>query len=152
MRCGGVALGECGGVKDEDARLWILRGRLALLRGDYEEALRHYGIAMEFGKYNYLEPLEGTLEILAAGRHPEIITAQESAFTGILHSFVDAILLNSHFIALSQSVEVFDRTSALFQKLYPLERQAMKEFTVRVLAHAEEERQKYASRSPGFLW
>ncbi len=147
-----AALDDYARVNEEDARLWILRARLAARRGEFEVALREYSVAMEFGKYNYLEPLEGTLEILSIGGHPEILVAQQSAFAEILHSFGDAILQNSHFIALSQTVEVFDRASTLFGTIYPAQSARMKEYAVRVLAHAEEERQKYASRSPGFLW
>lgn len=146
------ALDDYARSNDEDARLWILRGRFAYALGDAEEALRDYSIAMEMGKYNYLEPLEGILAILATGAHAEIAEAQESSFLSILRSFGDAILRNSHFVALSGSVESFGRTSALLQKIYPERSGSLKVYTENVLAHAEQERMKYASRHPGFLW
>lgn len=147
-----AALDDYASANDEDARLWILRGRFAYSRGDAEEALRDYSIAMEMGKYNYLEPLEGILAILANGAHAEIAEAQESSFLAILRSFGDAILKNSHFIALSGSVESFDRTSALLRKIYPAQSESIKIYAEDVLAHAEKERMKYDSRRPGLLW
>ncbi len=147
-----AALDDYAQVNDEDARLWILRGRLATSKGDSEEALRDYEIAMELGKLNYLEPLEGILTILATGAHPEVTAAQEASFLALLRSFGSAILRNSHFIALSGSVETFERANALLRKLYPAESESLGEYGNSVLAHAEKERAAYASRSPGFLW
>lgn len=146
------ALDDYARYNDDDARLWILRGRFAYARGDAEEALRDYSIAMEMGKYNYLEPLEGILAILDTGAHAEITAARESSFLAILRSFGDAILQNSHFIALSGSVESFGRASVLLRKIYPARSESLKIYAEDVLAHAEQERVKYAARHPGLLW
>lgn len=146
------ALDDYASSNDEDARLWILRGRFAYARGDTEEALRDYSIAMEMGKYNYLEPLEGILAILTTGAHAEIAATQESSFLALLRSFGDAILQNSHFITLSGSVESFERTCALLRKIYPARSESLKVYEEKVLEHAEKERTKYASRRTGFLW
>lgn len=145
------ALDDYARVNQEDARLWILRGNAALRAGDHDDALRQYTEALRLGRYNYLEPLEGTLRILRDRPRAEA-AARKSEFLDLVRRYGDAILHNAHFIALSQNVETFGRVSALLQGLYPDERGRLREFTSRVLRHAEEERAKSFSRSPGLLW
>ncbi len=147
-----AAFEDYASVNNEDARLWVLKGELAVQSGDDASALEHYATALRLGKYNYLEPLEGTLRIFSSGEYLEEAAEQKDEFLEIFWKFGEAILHNAHFIALSQSVETFGRIGDLLQKAYPWEAASVKTFTQKVLEHAEEERAKSLSRRPGFLW
>ncbi len=146
------ALDEYARVNDHDARVWILRGNVALARGNSGQALESYDEALRLGKYNYLEPLEGTLKILSDGKLSDRIELDKVDFLTTFRIFGEAILHNTHFIAMSESVETFSRTSELLQALYPEEKGNLAEFTGRVLDHAEEERSRAVTRTPGLLW
>lgn len=136
----------------EDARIWILLGNLASMNNDADVALDRYSRAMTLGAYNYLEPMEGMLRILETGAHPEITAARKEEFMTVFHAFGEAILRNAHFIALSETVETFDRVSELLQKLYPADRTGLRTFTDGVLQHADSERTRLATRKQGLLW
>lgn len=139
------ALDEYAAANAYDARLWILRGRLVEQQGDENLAYGEYGNAFVLGRYNYLEPLEGMLRL-----NPQRVDRVEAE--AVFRSFGDAILQNTHFIALSQSVETFERISTLLPPVSPSAGQELRAFTTKVLEHAQEERQKLSSRPPGFLW
>lgn len=147
-----AAFDDYARVNETDARVWILRGHVALSAGRTQQALESYEAALKLGKYNYLEPLEGILKILSVGGPSDRVKNGKVDFLQIFHLFGEAILQNTHFIALSESVETFQRTGGLLQELYPEEKTNLAEFTKKVLDHAEEERSRSVSRTPGILW
>ncbi|NOS66996.1 MAG: hypothetical protein HOO67_01350 [Candidatus Peribacteraceae bacterium] len=146
----GAALDDYADVNTHDARLWILWGRLAEKTGKEEEAYLAYMTAFGLGKYNYLEPLEGILR-LRTEADPSALPPKEE-IDGIFRAFGEAILQNTHFIALSESVETFGRVSELLQQISSADRAALQIFTQQVVQHAAEERERLSSRAPGFLW
>ncbi len=147
-----AALADYAATNAEDPRLWILRGYAALARQDQQKAYVHFSAALRLGRYDYLEPLEGAIRILVHGQYPGDVPARKEEFLQTFRAFGDAILHNAHFIALSESVEAFDRVSVLLQTLYPEERAALSAFATEVLAHAREERLRSSARTPGMLW
>ncbi len=136
----------------EDARAWELAGDLEQLRGNPPGALSDYGNAWQLGKYNYLGILTGSLQALADMHDQELITRMKPDFETVYHAYGDAILHNTHFIALSQNVEQFVTATILMEKLYPSSALAYKTFAKQVTDHARDVRSKLAEAHPGFLW
>ncbi|MSR86697.1 hypothetical protein EXS70_00795 [Candidatus Peribacteria bacterium] len=147
-----TALDDYARSNREDARLWIMRGNMNFASGDREVAFQDYSLAMTLGKYNYLDALDGALTVLAAESRRDEVRTNKDTYMEIFQKFGDAILHNTHFIALSDNVETYSHTSFLLEQLYPGERTFLRGFTQEVLQHAAEERTRSASRAPGFLW
>ncbi len=147
-----AALDDYAVQNSRDARLWILRGDVAAAAGDTTGAYSAFSRAFQLAKYDYLESFEGIVRFLTSGQHMNELTERREEFLQVFHAFGDAILRNAHFIALSQNVEVFERISKILQSAYPADRTAIRELTAKVLAHAQDERQKVSSRTPGILW
>lgn len=147
-----AALDDYEKANPEDARLWILRGDVARIEGDNRGALNAWEVAMHLGKFNYLDPLEGALRILAEEGSSEMIDDKREYYMEIFRAFGEAILRNTHFIALSHSVETFGSVGELLQRVYPSDKKELAEYTKKVVQHAEQERAKSTSRPPGLLW
>ncbi len=146
-----AAFDDYARVNSHDARVWILRGDTALASGNSQEALQYYFAALERGKYNYLEPLEGILSILRHDKEKDQLSVRKNQVLDIYCKFSSAILANAHFIALSANVETFDRVGELLSSVYPREKD-VQELRRQALEHADGERAASVSRPPGLLW
>ncbi len=146
-----AAFDDYAQVNSHDARVWILRGDAALASGNSQDALQYYFAALERGKYNYLEPLEGILSILQHDKQVDQLSVQKNQVLDIYDKFSSAILANAHFIDLSANVETFDRVGKLLSIVYPQEKD-VQELRIKALEHADEERAASVSRPPGLLW
>jgi tetratricopeptide (TPR) repeat protein len=136
----------------EDARAWIMKGDIARYSEKYPEALEAYEQAYKRGKYNYLPPLEGLIVTMKQLNQGDALKQRKAEFDDVLNKYADAILQNSHFIALSQNVEEFAQLTTMMSLAYPNDIIRYKELRQKVLAHASEEREKYTARDSGFLW
>lgn len=147
-----AALDDYARVNAEDARLWIMRGNVSAAAGLPGDALAHYDKALELGKENYLAPLLGVLTLLSENPRAHELVARKELFLETFRQFGEAILINKHFIALSQNVETFHTVGLLLQRFYPSDKASIAEFSHRVTEHAGEERLKAQARTPGYLW
>ncbi len=63
--------------------------------------------------------LGGILRILEEQKDTAALTARRTEFETVFRAFGNAIIQNSHFIALSPNVEEFEQISLRMQALYP---------------------------------
>lgn len=137
------ALGDYMAVNPHDARAWLIKGGLQRDRAAFEEAYR-------LGKYNYLDALRGLLSMQERGT--DEARARQEEFEKVFHAYAEAILLNTHFIALSDNAEKLQDVSAHLGRLYPASAAEYRDLAEKVLAHAQDERERLSSRSGGMLW
>lgn len=136
----------------EDARAWKMQGDLLRIQDDLPAALLAYDQADLRGRYNDLGILEGRLLVLKDLGDEEALERQRSEVFTILQRFAEAMEANTHFIALSDNVEIFLRTARSAAILYPDREAALHIIAAGVDRHAREERATYTARKPGRLW
>lgn len=136
----------------EDARAWLLKADTLFYQGKLELARESYKEAFVRGKQNLLGSMRGILETSLILRDSPSIRDRHDEFLDLYKDYEMAILQNTHFIALSQSVEEFQRVTALMKKAYTAEAESFDTSLVRVLSHAKEERSRLRARNPGILW
>lgn len=139
----------------EDARVWQLQGDAAREQQDWELAVINYYKAYNLAPYNYLSPFVGFLGLTVADREHRGYyrqpMVQEELFR-IMRSYSLAIQKNSHFIALSDSVELLGRASTLLSKAYPSQSAYLQSLTTPAIKHAKTERERLATAPRGMLW
>lgn len=134
-----------------DARAWRLRGETLLLSGQYNEAIDAAENAYRLGKFTDVGILRLLLQTYEAGQS-DAFKARKEEFDGLFRSFADAILQNTHFIALSQNVEELLKVSRLLSTAFPSDAQRYASIAREAHNHAKDERSIYAERTPGLLW
>jgi len=148
----GDALAEYAEQNRHDARVWKLKGILALKESDPSLAYVNIQKAFELGK---MTDLGLTTLLLQAGRsagETESLAMRKTELDELFTQFADAINQNAHFIALSRNVEELQTVSRLLGVLFPEDAKRYRDIAGKALKHAEEERSRLESRSPGMLW
>lgn len=136
----------------QDSRAWKRLGEIEFSEGHLEEALAAYMQAYEYGRYNDVGILAGLVQILLIQNRQEELLGRRAEFDDLLQRFGNAIVQNTHFIALSPNVELFVELSDRFAKMYPNEAPLYVVVAARADHNSKLERQRTAARPPGFLW
>lgn len=134
-----------------DARAWIIKGEVEIDAQKLSDAQNSFAVAMTLGQFNYLGATEGMLRTLTLSSSPKIPEFRPHLMQ-VMDAFEDAILKNSHFIALSSAVEDYVRLSRIAERAYPDDAEHFRTQTKRVQAHAAAERSRFSERKPGVLW
>lgn len=135
-----------------DPRLWKLRGELSLRLNENDRAVKSLERAYELGKYTDLSILRLLLESMRRTGNLEDFAPRKLEFDTLFSDYADAIEQNTHFIALSQNVEELQSVSRILSQMYPVDEVRYKAIARSASAHAREERDRYAARTPGMLW
>jgi O-antigen ligase len=136
----------------EDARAWKRLGDIERQEGDFSAAIEAYEKAYTLGRFNDISIVQGIIEVLLLTEKYTVITERRQEFESLLQRFGNAIVLNTHFIALSPNVESFITLSERFAKLYPDEAPLYVVLAAKADHNSELERERLAARPPGFLW
>jgi O-antigen ligase len=134
-----------------DARAWRLRGETLLVSNNITEATEALERAYELGRYIDIGTLRLLLQSYNAGQS-EAYKARKEEFDLLFRAYADAILQNTHFIALSQNVEELQKVSRLLSIAFPNDAQRYASIAREALNHAKDERSQYAEKEPGLLW
>jgi O-antigen ligase len=152
LREAGAALQDYLGQNAEDPRVWKLLGDVELAKNDRAKALKDYNQAWKLGAYDYVSVLGGILRILEDQKDAKTLLARKTEFETVYRTFGDAIIHNTHFIALSPNVEEFGAIADQMQRLYPADAASYKDLAVRAKAAADRTRKELGNQSQGLLW
>ena len=136
----------------EDARAWKRLGDIAFQGGDYDAAYEAYRQAYDQGRYNDMSITQGLLETMLIQNNYQEINARHPEFENLLQRFGNAIVFNTHFIALSPNVEAFIDLAERFAQLYPDNAPLYQVLAARADHNSTLERERIDARPPGFLW
>lgn len=148
------ALNDYQRVNAQDARLWKLRGDLAVAAQEPQKATDAYRKAYALGKYNDIGIAHLLLREMAGPKvraTPEI-DAWRNELERVLNDFALAIEENAHFISLSRNVEGAMETASLLARLYPQDADAYKQLIERIRAKSQQDRTRFQARPDGLLW
>lgn len=135
-----------------DPRAWRIRAELAVRRGETELAYRYASHAYKLGAYTDIGILRALLESgLAAGMQDELHD-RKPEFDALFSAYADAILKNTHHIALGGSVEELQTVADQLAGLFPTDAKRYKDIAADALEHALAERASFAARPVGLLW
>lgn len=148
------ALDDYERVNAQDARLWKLRGDLAVAAQRPTEAMDAYRKAYSLGKYNDIGIAHLLLREMAGSnvRATPEIDAWRNELERVLNDFALAIEENAHFISLSHNVEGAIETASLLARLYPRDADAYRQLTERIRAKSQDDRTRFEARPDGLLW
>lgn len=139
----------------EDARVWQLLADVARAKGEYDYAAQLYYRAYNLAPMNYLSPLVGFLELTADDprrrgyfRQPQV----RAQLLATVELYSDAIVRNSHFIALSDTVELLERAVDFLSRVYPDAAQELQSSIAPALENAAYERLRLDAQPKGMLW
>lgn len=135
----------------EDGRAWRLLGDIYLQWNKRFDGLRAYEQAYRYAKYNDAGILRG-LVYLQEDVDRDSLVSRRHDFDKLINEFGLAIEQNTHFIALSSSVEELVSLCDLMARYFPEDNQLYRSLSRRVAEHAKTERDKLASRPRGILW
>lgn len=135
----------------EDGRAWRLLGDIYLQWNKRFDALRAYEKAYTFARYNDAGILRG-LVYLQEDVDRDALLDRRHEFDSLLNDYGLAINQNTHFIALSSSVEEVVSLCDLMGKFFPDDATLYHALSRRVMQHAQSERAKTAARPRGFIW
>lgn len=147
-----AALDEYAALNRHDARVWKLKGILALKSGDNAAAFENIAKAFELGKMTDLGITTLYLQSAQAAGKADVIRGQRTDIDTLFSLYANAIGQNTHFIALSRNVEELQTVARLLAQIFPGDRQRYLEIARQAADHAAEERSRLTSRTPGILW
>ncbi len=134
-----------------DVRGWHLQAEIALAGQDTALAMTSLRQAYDLGRYADLRILQGLLPLLALQSNTEL-AERKAEFSEVLQKYYDAILRNSHYIALSPNVEAFVDVAELMAVLYPSEAPRYQVMAAGVDRQARTERQKLSEFRSQVIW
>lgn len=152
----------------EDARGWKLLGEIYMLDDDYQNAINSFERAFALGGWNDIGISRGLLESLFAltytqptsdvaadsqrlplhPRIPELLPEIDRR----AKSFTEAIVNNTHFVAISPNAEEAVKVLIMLSVLHPERANEFRGMEKSIEKKADEERKKIKSRKPGLLW
>jgi cytochrome c-type biogenesis protein CcmH/NrfG len=135
----------------EDPRGWRLQGDIARLKGDAVAAVDAYAKAYELGRWNDLSITLALVEVLREEDESSLVSMKPH-IDALLGSFVEAIVLNAHFVALSHNAEDAIALSALLAEQFPDSAPRYEVLAARADFAMRTERAKVTSRPAGYLW
>lgn len=134
-----------------DARAWSTRGALRLSLGDNPTAAREaVERAYAGGRYNDVSTVTSLLRLLRGSRTS--LTARRPEFDKLFTDYADAILKNTHFIALSDNVERFAEMGEEMARAYPDGAARYRAAVAKSVQHAKTERERFAQQPRALLW
>ena len=136
----------------QDARAWKLLGMIAASKQDFDSAIEFYETAYTYGKYNDIGITLGLVQSYLAKGDEDAVNSRKNEIDMLLTAYGNAIIQNSHFIALSANVEQFVSLCEVFIELYPNEAPVYVVLAAKADDHGKLERERIKSRPPGFLW
>src|SRR3989344_2030153 len=136
----------------EDPRGWRLKGDIARTEGDIPAALEAYSKAYELGRWNDLSITLALTETLVEQEETAKLTEMKPEIDLLLGSFVDAIVQNAHFVALSHNAEDAIALSTLFAEVFSDTATRYEVLAARADFAMKTERAKVKSRPSGYLW
>src|SRR3989338_275948 len=142
----------------EDPRGWRLQGDIARTKGNLEAAADAYAKAYELGRWNDLSIALALAEVLGESEQGATSSEQFSLeemkpeMDALLGSFIEAIVRNAHFIALSHNAEDAIALSAFLAKQFPESAPRYEVFAARADFAMRAERAKLKRRPTGYLW
>lgn len=143
-----------------DARAWRIRSELATRRGETELAYLYARHAYELGRYTDI----GILRVLIdSGLRLEKVQnvpkenqpnlrGRKEEFDTLFRAYADAILRNTHHIALGGSVDELQTVAGQLSRLFPNDAERYVDIAADAYAHAQDEKAKSAARPVGLLW
>jgi tetratricopeptide (TPR) repeat protein len=102
-----------------DARGWRIQGEVLSASGRTVEAIEALSRAYELGRFTDLSITRELIQELGEQGGVETLLPRKQEFDALLRQYYDAILRNSHYVALSPNVEEFLRVSELLSELFP---------------------------------
>ncbi len=136
----------------QDGRAWTLLAQIRMAQGDVPKAILAYQEAYARAKYNDLRVLIGLIRAKQAGGEAADLAQRKEEFIGVVQAFASAIEQNAHFIALGPNVEAFRDVTDTLTGVYPDQEALLAVLSARVERKAHEERERLASRAPGWMW
>lgn len=136
----------------EDLRGWKAQGAVFAAMGQHGYALASYRAAWPAATYNDLGVLVGYLRSAAAAGNRRDIDGNVETIEAVLRSYVAAIRVNAHFIALSSNVEEFLRAIDEMQRFFPQRAATYAAWIVDVEEQATRVRAELQARPRGYLW
>jgi len=136
----------------EDTRGWKLKGDIAERRKASKDALAAYEKAYALGRMVNMGAVRGYLEALEEMKMKERITQEMPHMDALLQRYHDAIMVNAHFIALSQNVEDFLAIVEDLSRLYPAGEPKYQVMAANVDRQAKSVRSSAAAAAKGSLW
>lgn len=150
----------------EDPRGWRLQGDIAHAKGDRESAVDAYAKAYELGKWNDLSIALALAEVLVKDEpfdpaqggqlekssEPSLLEHRKPELDALLGSFVEAIVHNAHFVALSHNAEDAIALSTFLAREFPESAPRYQVLAARADFAMRSERAKAKSRPAGYLW
>jgi len=130
-----------------DARGWILRAEIAGQLKDTALAKRSYEQAFALGRFTDLRILHGLLPLLSL-ESTTVLEDRKEEFTVVMKYFYNAILHNSHYVALTPNVEEFMSVAEIMATLYPSEAPRYQVMAASVDRQAKTERLRQAQLLP----
>ena len=137
---------------EEDARAWKRLGDIEVEERDYDAAKKAYENAFDLGRFNDISITRGLLQVLLIQNDYQEINRRHPEFENLLQRFGNAIVLNTHFIALSPNVEAFIELAERFAQLNPENAPLYVVLAARADHNSKMERERIEARPPGFLW
>ncbi len=137
---------------DQDARAYKLHGDVCRAQRDIECALASYEQAYLLDHFNDLSITRAYVDTLRDMDDLETINERRAEFESLMNDFQLAILMNTHYIALSRNVEELVALADTFAEIYPSEEPLYIVMAARAARQADIERRRLAARAPGYLW
>lgn len=136
----------------QDSRAWLVRADILRRMGSGSGALAEYRRAYAMDKWNHLDALEGIVTLEAATGKRGRIDARKAEYDALIRAYAEAILKNTHFIALSPNVERLGIVTEAMASLYPEDAATYRRLAAEAAEHAEEERGRMEGQRTGMLW
>lgn len=152
-RAGIAVLAEYQEQNRHDARAWLLRADMERALDELEAARESYRMAWQLGKYNLLEAGRGIMETsILLGDIDTVRPFVRDELVPMTHEYAEAILQNSHFIALGSTPATLLSITESIGRYYPAEAGDLRNLGRSAAFHAQQERSKLDARPPGLLW
>ncbi len=134
-----------------DARGWALQAEVAAVARQGALAEASYERAYALGRYTDLRIVHGWLPYLSAKSTTEM-RDRKGEISVLLQRYYDAILRNSHYVALTSNVEEFVSVADIMASLYPDEAPRYQVMAAGADRQARTERLRHAQVQEKVLW
>lgn len=143
-------------LNPEDPRGWRLLGDIAKKSDNVDLALDAYAKAYDLGRWNDLSISLAMMEILVEQKSKDHslvpLEAMKPEIDVLLNAYVDAIIRNAHYIALSHNAEDAIALANLLAHAFPKDAPRYEVLAAKADHAMRTERSKLKSRPAGYLW
>lgn len=148
----GVRLAKYKEKNAEDYRFWKVQAILQLRQGDVVASKYSLTRAFEIAKYMDLDILHLLLSTAKTDQDRQELLAGKMIYDTVFSDFSDAILHNTHYVALSQNPEYLMSVARDLGQLFPTDARRYTLIARKAYTEATQAREKAASRLHGMLW